>query len=222
MRGAMMATRSSDGVRCLVAGALPDGYVRVAKAGRPPRASKLTPAQEATGNRHPDDEGRVAARQHLREALLQKGAKALKGKQLFPHEIVQKCMQGRAPLSTLEADLMHAQWEALLEGVREAMAAAAAAREAAVAEAAGGAAAGLEAVATLRAALPKPIDVSVDYLRPGKPLDVYARGTITRQGSRVANVRVEAWQERRGAPVAALHGHFLIKPAGDRQALTPK
>lgn len=76
--------------------------------------------------------------------------------------------------------------------------------------------------ATDLVALPKPIDVSVDYLRPGKPLDVYARGTITRQGSRVANVRVEAWQERRGAPVAALHGHFLIKPAGDRQALTPK
>lgn len=60
--------------------------------------------------------------------------------------------------------------------------------------------------------LPKPIDVAVDYLRPGKPHDVFARATITRQGSRVANVRVEAWQGRRGAPVATLHGHFLIKP----------
>lgn len=64
-------------------------------------------------------------------------------------------------------------------------------------------------------ALPKPIDVSVDYLRPGKPMDVYARAAITRQGSRVANVRVEAWQERRASPVAALHGHFLIKPEGE-------
>ena len=128
---------------------------------------KLTPAQEATGNRHPEDEGRVAARQHLREALLQKGAKALKGKQLFPHEIAQKCMHGGggyghhrgAQLSVLEADLMHAQWEAMREGVKEAMAAAAAAREAAVLEAAGGEGAGLEAVAALRAALPKPIDL---------------------------------------------------------------
>lgn len=63
------------------------------------------------------------------------------------------------------------------------------------------------------AALPKPIDVAVDYLRPARPSDVYARASITRQGSRVANVRVEAWQERRGAPIATLHGHFLIKPA---------
>lgn len=67
--------------------------------------------------------------------------------------------------------------------------------------------------ATRLLALPKPIDISVDYLRPGKPKDVYARASVTRQGSRVANVRVEAWQDRRAAPVAALHGHFLIKPA---------
>lgn len=77
------------------------------------------------------------------------------------------------------------------------------------------ASAGLLAATTLLA-LPKPIDVSFDYLRPGKPMDVYARASVTRQGSRVANVRVEAWQERRAAPVAALHGHFLIKP--DREA----
>ena len=73
------------------------------------------------------------------------------------------------------------------------------------------ASAGLLAASRL-AALPKPIDVSVDYLRPGRPSDVYARAAITRQGSRVANVRVEAWQDRRAAPIAALHGHFLIKP----------
>ena len=75
------------------------------------------------------------------------------------------------------------------------------------------ASAGLMA-ATELAALPKPIDVAVDYLRPARPQDVYARAAITRQGSRVANVRVEAWQERRAAPIATLHGHFLVKPAG--------
>lgn len=74
------------------------------------------------------------------------------------------------------------------------------------------ASAGLLAAADL-AGLPKPIDVAIDYLRPGRPSDVYARASITRQGSRVANVRVEAWQERRAAPIATLHGHFLIKPA---------
>lgn len=75
------------------------------------------------------------------------------------------------------------------------------------------AAAGLLAASDL-AALPKPIDVSIDYLRPVRPVDVYARAAITRQGSRVSNVRVEAWQERRAAPVATLHGHFLVKPLG--------
>lgn len=74
------------------------------------------------------------------------------------------------------------------------------------------AAAGLLAASDL-AALPKSIDVAVDYLRPGRPSDVYARAAITRQGSRVANVRVEAWQTKRSAPIATLHGHFLIKPS---------
>ena len=120
---------------------------------------KLGPAQEETGNRHPEDEQRVTARHNLRKALLEKGAKAVKGKQLYPHEIAQKCMRGgRTELSTLEADLMHAQWEAMREGVKEAMAAAAEAREAAVSEAAGEGAP-LEAVAALRAALPKPVDL---------------------------------------------------------------
>ena len=101
----------------------------------------------------------MTARHNLRKALLEKGAKAVKGKQLYPHEIAQKCMRGnRNGLSTLEADLMHAQWEAMREGVKEAMAAAAEAREAAVAEAAGEGAP-LEAVAALRAALPKPVDL---------------------------------------------------------------
>jgi uncharacterized protein (TIGR00369 family) len=75
------------------------------------------------------------------------------------------------------------------------------------------AAAGLLAANEL-AALPKPIDVAVDYLRPGRPQDVFARAVITRQGSRVANVRVEAWQAKRSAPIATLHGHFLVKPVG--------
>ena len=62
---------------------------------------------------------------------------------------------------------------------------------------------------------PKPIDVTVEYLRSGRPLDTFARAQITRMGRRIANVRVEAWQETRAAPIAALHGHFLVTPAED-------
>jgi len=57
---------------------------------------------------------------------------------------------------------------------------------------------------------PRPIDVSVDYLRSAKPRDLFARAIIARKGRRVANVRVEAWQENREALTATLHGHFLI------------
>ena len=61
--------------------------------------------------------------------------------------------------------------------------------------------------------LPKVIDVAIDYLRPARAVDIYARAQVARSGRRVANVRVEAWQGRRGAPVATLHGHFMITPA---------
>jgi len=60
--------------------------------------------------------------------------------------------------------------------------------------------------------LPKTIDITVDYLRSGRPVDTWAKGILTRQGRRVANVRVEAWQEDRTRPIAIAHAHFLILP----------
>jgi len=51
------------------------------------------------GNRHPDDEDRVECRRKLREAVAKK---AVKGKQLMPHEVASKCMSARRALSTLE------------------------------------------------------------------------------------------------------------------------
>ncbi len=58
--------------------------------------------------------------------------------------------------------------------------------------------------------LAKPIDVSIDYLRSGRPRDAFARAIITKLGRRVANVRVECWQDEPGRPIAALHGNFLV------------
>ena len=58
--------------------------------------------------------------------------------------------------------------------------------------------------------LPKTITVTVDYLRSGQPVDTHARGTVTRHGRRVANVRVEAWQADRATPVATAHAIFLV------------
>jgi uncharacterized protein (TIGR00369 family) len=59
---------------------------------------------------------------------------------------------------------------------------------------------------------PRVIDISVEYLRSGRPLTTYARAQIKKVGRRIANVHVEAWQEQRAAPIAALRGHFLVTP----------
>lgn len=58
--------------------------------------------------------------------------------------------------------------------------------------------------------IPKTIDISIDYLRSGRPVDTFARAHVTKLGRRIANVRVEAWQTNRADPIAALHGHFLL------------
>ena len=64
-------------------------------------------------------------------------------------------------------------------------------------------------IATNGKGLPKPIGINVDYLRKGNPQDTYARAMIFKQGSRVANVRVRAWQEDYDKPIATMHGHYL-------------
>lgn len=59
------------------------------------------------------------------------------------------------------------------------------------------------ASAMAAAHLPKTIDLSIDYLRPGQPgKDCHAQAHITRMGNRFANVQVEAWQDDRSAPIA--------------------
>jgi acyl-coenzyme A thioesterase PaaI-like protein len=58
---------------------------------------------------------------------------------------------------------------------------------------------------------PKPIDVTVSYMRGGRPTETYARAHISRLGRRIANVRAEAWQSSRDNPIALLHGNFMLK-----------
>jgi uncharacterized protein (TIGR00369 family) len=59
--------------------------------------------------------------------------------------------------------------------------------------------------------LPKTITITIDYLRSAAAVDTHARAVITRQGRRVANVRVEAWQSDRAQPVAMAHVIALVK-----------
>lgn len=59
-------------------------------------------------------------------------------------------------------------------------------------------------------AIPKIINLSVDYLRPCLSEDIFARGEVVRQGRRVANVRIKSWQANPDRWVAAAHAHFLL------------
>ena len=58
--------------------------------------------------------------------------------------------------------------------------------------------------------LPKIVDFSLDYLRAGRSLDTYAECQVWRQGSRVANVAINAWQTSRDNPIATARAHFLL------------
>ena len=61
-----------------------------------------------------------------------------------------------------------------------------------------------------RLRLPRPINVTVAYLRTGRPVDVHARARISKAGRRVAHVLAEAWQEDENQPIASLTAHFLV------------
>ena len=58
--------------------------------------------------------------------------------------------------------------------------------------------------------LPKIINITVEYLRPGRPADSFATGIVTKQGRRVANVRAQAWQKDRNKLFATASAHFLV------------
>ncbi|MBW6527541.1 PaaI family thioesterase [Sphingomonas sp. RHCKR7] len=57
----------------------------------------------------------------------------------------------------------------------------------------------------------KPINVTVDFMRGGRDHVTRAAGTITRLGTRVANVEAVAWQDDRARPIAAARMNYLIE-----------
>ncbi|WP_252179531.1 PaaI family thioesterase [Endozoicomonas sp. 4G] len=58
--------------------------------------------------------------------------------------------------------------------------------------------------------IPKIVDFSIDYLRSSRIKDVFAECNVIRQGSRIANVSITAWQSRRETPVATARAHFRL------------
>ena len=59
--------------------------------------------------------------------------------------------------------------------------------------------------------MPKIVDFSLDYLRAGLDRETFAECRLTRQGNRVANVMITAWQKSRSQPIATARAHFLME-----------
>lgn len=58
--------------------------------------------------------------------------------------------------------------------------------------------------------IPKTIDLSIDYIRSGQPKECFSDVIITRQGRRIAQCQVTAWQDNPDRPIATARAHFLI------------
>lgn len=58
--------------------------------------------------------------------------------------------------------------------------------------------------------LPKIVDFSIDYIRPGKLRDTRVSCEVVRQGRKLVNMGISAWQESPDEPIARARAHFLI------------
>ena len=58
---------------------------------------------------------------------------------------------------------------------------------------------------------PKPIGLTINYLRSGRALDSYAKVSIVKQGRRVVAFEAQAWQDDPTKPIASAFGHFMLR-----------
>src|SRR6201997_316894 len=68
-------------------------------------------------------------------------------------------------------------------------------------------------------AWPKPIGLTINYLRSGRALDSYANVSIVKQGRRVVAFEAQAWQDDPTKPIASAFGHFMLRrtPGSDEE-----
>lgn len=58
---------------------------------------------------------------------------------------------------------------------------------------------------------PKPIGLTINYLRSGRALDSFAKVSIVKQGRRVVAFEAQAWQDDPAEPIASAFGHFMLR-----------
>jgi uncharacterized protein (TIGR00369 family) len=61
------------------------------------------------------------------------------------------------------------------------------------------------------AAPPKPIGLTINYLRSGRALDSHANVSIVKQGRRIVAFEARAWQDDPDKPIASAFGHFMLR-----------
>lgn len=59
--------------------------------------------------------------------------------------------------------------------------------------------------------IPKVVNFSIDYLRAGREQDTYASSHIIREGKRLVNIAIIAWQKDKAEPIASARAHFLLR-----------
>jgi uncharacterized protein (TIGR00369 family) len=62
---------------------------------------------------------------------------------------------------------------------------------------------------------PKPIGLTINFLRSGRALDSYANVSVVKQGRRVVAFEAQAWQDDRTKPIASAFGHFMLRQPPD-------
>jgi uncharacterized protein (TIGR00369 family) len=60
-------------------------------------------------------------------------------------------------------------------------------------------------------AMPKPIGLTINYLRSGRALDSCAKVSIVKQGRRIVAFEAQAWQDDATKPIASAFGHFMLR-----------
>jgi uncharacterized protein (TIGR00369 family) len=60
-------------------------------------------------------------------------------------------------------------------------------------------------------AMPKPIGLTINYLRSGRALDTHAKVSIVKQGRRIVAFEAQAWQDDATKPIASAFGHFMLR-----------
>ena len=73
------------------------------------------------------------------------------------------------------------------------------------------------------AAMPRPIGLTINYLRSGRALDSHAKVSIVKQGRRIVAFEAQAWQDDATKPIASAFGHFMLSkaPGMDEGAAAP-